>query len=233
MNDSGSGVWASANPNAWVRLQPRACRPGVDHQPHRPPGRRPEHAQALQVIGVQAQLVGQLFGVQPPALTVGHHVEGAQQQWKVGDQLEAGELGVVARHPLMERRRLQPPAARRSGVDGVEQVGTGSTAVAGWRGVHRRRAGGGQLLGHGLDGAGGRQGRGEHLPQPLLGPGDDGGRSGHRISAGRGPKGGALAHSGQHLPGVSGIQDLAAQLGDALLHLGQRRQAKAVEFLGI
>jgi hypothetical protein len=42
----------------------------------------------------------------------------------------------------------------------------------------------------------GGRGRVEHVRQPLLGPGDGGGRSGYRISAGRGPKVRLLPTSG-------------------------------------
>jgi hypothetical protein len=113
------------------RQRPRAApaagvQTGVDDQADGPPGRRAEHAQPLYLIGVQVKLVGQLLGVQSPTLPMGHNVEGAEQQRQVRHQLQPGELGVMARHPFVERRRLQPPASRRPWIDLIEQVGASS-----------------------------------------------------------------------------------------------------------
>src|SRR4029450_4570355 len=47
---------------------------GVDHQPAGPPGVEREHAEALQVARVEAELVGQALGVQGPALAEGGDV---------------------------------------------------------------------------------------------------------------------------------------------------------------
>jgi hypothetical protein len=164
---------------------------------------------------------------------VGDDGEDGEQQRQLRQALQAGILGVVTRHRLVEGDGLQRPAAGRSGLEVVEQVGAGSGAVTGWRGIHGRGAGCGQVLGHRRDGARWRQRRMEDVPEPGFGAGDRGRRRGHRLAAVRRLQGRILAQPGQHLAGVTGAQGTAAQFGDALLDLGQGGQAELMELLGI
>lgn len=62
--------------------------------------------------------------------------------------------------------------------------------------------------------------------------GDRGGRARHRVGAGGGQRW-VLPQPLHHLAGVMGAQREAAELGDALLNLGQRRQADLVEVLSV
>jgi hypothetical protein len=105
----------------------------VDDEPHGAPGGAAEHAEPLNIVGVQAELVGQPLGVQAPSLTVRHNVKRRQQQRQLPQELHPGELRVVSRHPFVKRRSLQRPAPCLSGMHVVEQVRAGSGAVPGRR----------------------------------------------------------------------------------------------------
>src|SRR6266540_1410614 len=142
------------------------------------PGHAAEHAHPLNIIGVEAELVREAFGVKAPALTVRNDAERSQQQRQVRYELQPGELGMVARYSLMERRAFQRPAACWPRASPVEQVRSGARAVAGGRRVHGRCAGLGHVQRHRLDNAGRRQWWVEHARRQVLRARDRGGAPG-------------------------------------------------------
>jgi hypothetical protein len=112
------------------RPAPAACvQAGIDDQPDGAPGGTAEHAEPLDVVGVQAELVGQPLSVQAPSLAVRHDVERRHQQGQVWQELQAGELRVVSGHSFVECRGLERPGPSLSGVGVVEQVRAGPRTV--------------------------------------------------------------------------------------------------------
>ena len=119
--------------------------PAGAHRVHR------QHAEAVDVAGVQAHLVGQALGVQAPALRVRGRVDHAAQQWQLGQLLRDGDLEVVARHGLVEGHHLGHEPVPFGRAVGVREVDARPLPVHRRPHVVRRRGAGGVGRRHRLD----------------------------------------------------------------------------------
>ncbi len=130
-------------------------------------------------------------------------------------------------HRLVEGHHLGVPAGTRGGPLGVEPVRPGPPAVEAGRGVVRRRAAHGHDIRHGRHLARRRQGLGEELRRPRLGPPHRGRRPLDGLV--RGDSRGGVPQRGEHL--VQPVQPQAgAQFHGPRLQRRDVVQARPVQF---
>ncbi len=105
---------------------------GVDHQAGGTPRVEGEDAEAIRLRREQAHLFGEALGVQAPALDVGGAaVEATERGQLASTSCMIAELQVVARHGLVEGKRLGLVARPRFGGVGVDVVLARAAAVGG------------------------------------------------------------------------------------------------------
>ena len=143
---------------------------GVHHQPGGPHQRRADRTKQGAVVGVQPGFLGELLGVQAPALREHGEAALALEGGQVGEQLKAGELQMMPGHRFVEGHHLEVPSGAGGGLLGVEPERPGPPAVQTGRGVVGRRAAHGDDLRHGRHGTRRREGFREELARPGLGP---------------------------------------------------------------
>ena len=96
---------------------------GVHDEPAGAPGIEREHPETVDVARVETHLVGEMLGVERPALDVGGHSLVLPELGNAGQLLGDRDLEMMAGNRFVKRQRLGLVARPRLGHVGIDHVG--------------------------------------------------------------------------------------------------------------